>query len=308
MTTLGFVGLGAMGSRVAGRLLDAGHPVYGTNRTQAKAEPLVERGLVWCDTPREVAEAAAVVFSMVTDDAGLEAIASGPDGMLAGLSAGKIWVDMSTVSPGASASLAERVNALGATMLDAPVSGSVREAEGGRLTIMVGGDEAAFAAVAPLLHELGPAVKHIGPNGQGLRLKLAINISLVAQVLAFSEGALLAERGGIPRELAVDVMAESSIGSPLLRGRAPLIVELPDGAWFDVELAHKDIRLALATARSEGVPLPSAGLADDWLTLAAALGYGHRDVAALYSVLAQSAATSGEEAETSPSGSLGSGE
>jgi 3-hydroxyisobutyrate dehydrogenase-like beta-hydroxyacid dehydrogenase len=287
MTTVGFVGLGAMGSRVAGRLLDAGHPVYGTNRTQAKAAPLVERGLVWRDTPREVAEAASVVFSMVTDDAGLEAVASGPDGMLADLSAGKIWVDMSTVSPGASASLAERVRALGATMLDAPVSGSVREAEGGTLTIMVGGDEAAFAAVEPVLRELGSVVRHIGPNGQGLRLKLAINISLVAQVLAFSEGALLAERGGIPRELAVEVMAESSIGSPLLRGRAPLILDLPDDAWFDVELAHKDIRLALATAQREGVPLPSAGLADEWLTTAASLGYGHRDVASLFAVLAR---------------------
>jgi 3-hydroxyisobutyrate dehydrogenase-like beta-hydroxyacid dehydrogenase len=298
MTTIGFVGLGAMGGRVAGRLLDAGHPVYGTNRTKAKAAPLVERGLVWCDSPREVAEAATVVFSMVTDDAALEAIASGPDGMLAGLSAGKIWVDMSTVSPEASASLAKRARALGPTLLDAPVSGSVREAEGGRLTIMVGGDGGAFAAVEPLLRELGQVVRHIGPNGQGLRLKLAINISLAAQMLAFSEGVLLAERGGIARELAVEVMAESSIGSPLLRGRASLVLDLPDDAWFDVELAHKDIRLALATGRRDRVPLPMAGLTDDWLTTAASLGYGHRDIAALYAVLAHCAATGPEPADS----------
>jgi 3-hydroxyisobutyrate dehydrogenase-like beta-hydroxyacid dehydrogenase len=188
-------------------------------------------------------------------------------------------------------------------MFDAPVSGSVREAEGGTLTIMVGGDEAAFAAVEPLLRELGSVVRHIGPNGQGLRLKLAINVSLAAQMLAFSEGVLLAERGGIVRELAVEVMAGSSIGSPFLRGRTPLVLDLPDDAWFDVELAHKDIRLALATAQRDGVPLPSAGLVDGWLTTAASLGYGHRDVAALYSVLAQSAATSSERAETSVSGS-----
>jgi 3-hydroxyisobutyrate dehydrogenase-like beta-hydroxyacid dehydrogenase len=292
MTSVGFVGLGAMGGRVAGRLLAAGHPVYGTNRTKAKATPLIERGLTWRDTPREVAEAASVVFSMVTDDAGLEAIASGPDGMLAGLSAGKIWIDMSTVSPEASASLAERARTLGAVMLDAPVSGSVREAEGGTLTIMVGGDESAFAAVEPLLRELGPVVRHIGPNGLGLRLKLAINVSLAAQMLAFSEGVLLAERGGIARELAVEVMAGSSIGSPFLRGRAPLVLELPDDAWFDVELAHKDIRLALATAQRDGVPLPEAGLVDEWLTIAASLGYGHRDVAALYAVLAERAEAS----------------
>ena len=194
---------------------------------------------------------------------------------------------MSTVSPAASSAMAERVRALGAAMLDAPVSGSVREAEAGTLTIMVGGDEQAFAAVEPLLGELGQVVRHIGPNGQGLRLKLAVNISLAAQMLAFSEGVLLAERGGIGRELAVEVMAESAIGSPFLRGRAPLVLDLPDEAWFDVELAHKDIRLALATGQRDGVPLPSAVLADEWLTKAATLGYGHRDVASLFAVLAR---------------------
>jgi 3-hydroxyisobutyrate dehydrogenase-like beta-hydroxyacid dehydrogenase len=287
MTVVGFVGLGAMGGRIAGRLLAAGHEVHATNRTKVKAAPLVERGLVWRETPREVAEAVSVVFSMVTDDAALEAISAGADGLLAGLSADHVWVDMSTVSPAASSALAEQARALGAAMLDAPVSGSVHEAEGGGLTIMVGGDEEPFAAVEPLLRELGPVVRHIGPNGQGLRLKLAINISLAAQMLAFSEGALLAERGGIARELAVEVMAESAIGSPFLRGRAPLVLELPQEAWFDVELAHKDIRLALATAQRDELPLPSAALADEWLTTAASLGYGRRDIAALYAVLAQ---------------------
>ncbi len=287
MTAIGFVGLGAMGGRIAGRLLAAGHEVYGTNRTAAKTAPLVERGLTWRDTPREVAEAAAVVFSMVTDDAALEAIASGPDGLLAGLAAGKVWVDMSTVSPAASRTLAERARGLGAAMLDAPVSGSVHEAEGGSLTIMVGGGEDAFALVEPLLHELGSVVRHIGTNGQGVRLKLALNISLAAQMLAFSEGVLLAERGGIKRELAVEVMAESAIGSPFLRGRSPLLLDLPDEAWFDVELAHKDIRLALATGQRDDVPLPSAALAEEWLTTATSLGYGRRDIASVFEVLAR---------------------
>ena len=289
MTTIGFVGLGAMGGRIAGRLLASGHPMVGWNRTKLKAEPLLELGLVWRDTPREVAETAELVFSMVTDDAALEAIAAGPDGLLAGLAAGKIWVDMSTVSPKASAAVAEQARALGTAMLDAPVSGSVREAETGTLTIMVGGDGEAFAALEPLLHELGSAVRHIGANGQGLLLKLAVNVSLAAQMLAFSEGVLLAERGGIARELAVEVMAGSAIGSPFLRGRAPLVLDLPDEAWFDVGLAHKDIRLALATGSREHVPLPSAALADDWFTKATSLGYGHRDVASLLSVLAKDA-------------------
>jgi 3-hydroxyisobutyrate dehydrogenase-like beta-hydroxyacid dehydrogenase len=288
MTAVGFVGLGAMGGRVAGRLLAAGHDVYGTNRTPERAAALVERGLVWRDKPREVAEAAGVLFSMVTDDAALEAITSGADGLVAGLSTGKLWVDMSTVSPATSIALAKQARSRGASLLDAPVSGSVHEAEEGRLTIMVGGDVHAFAAVEPLLRELGPVVRHIGPNGDGLRLKLAVNISLAAQMLAFSEGVLLAERGGIARELAVEVIAESAVGSPFLHGRAPLVLQLPDEAWFDVALAHKDIRLALATGQRDAVPLPSATLVDQWLAKADDLGYARRDVAALYEVLARS--------------------
>jgi 3-hydroxyisobutyrate dehydrogenase-like beta-hydroxyacid dehydrogenase len=291
MTTIGFVGLGAMGGRIAGRLLASGHPLAGWNRTRARSVPLIEQGFVWRDTPRAVAETAEIVFSMVTDDAALNAIAAGPDGLFAGLSAGKIWVDMSTVSPRTSSALAEQARMIGAAMIDAPVSGSVHEAETGTLTIMVGGDDQAFAAVEPLLHEVGSAVRHVGMNGQGLLLKLAVNVSLAAQMLAFSEGVLLAERGGIPRELVVEVMEASSIASPFLRGRAPLVLDLPDEAWFDVELAHKDIRLALATGTSEHVPLPSAGLADEWFTKATSLGYGHRDVASLFAVLAETGST-----------------
>ena len=141
MSNIGFVGLGTMGGRIAGRLLASGHQVHGTNRTVAKARPLIDRGLRWHATPREVAAAADIVFSMVSDDAALEAVTAGPDGILAGLTPGKVYVDMSTVSPEASVAIAERVRAIGARMLDAPVSGSVPQAETGTLTIMVGGDE-----------------------------------------------------------------------------------------------------------------------------------------------------------------------
>jgi 3-hydroxyisobutyrate dehydrogenase-like beta-hydroxyacid dehydrogenase len=288
MSTIGFVGLGAMGSRIAGRLLDAGHQVYGTNRTAAKAQPLIERGLIWVDTPREVAASADVVFSMVTDDEALDVITSAPDGILAGLEAGKVYVDMSTVSPQASRDTAERVRARGAQMLDAPVSGSIPQAEAGTLAIMVGGDEQAFAVVEPLLRELGQAVTHIGSNGQGLVLKLAINISLAVQTLAFSEGLLLAERSGVDAELAAEVMSSSSIGSPMLKARIPLLLHLPEHAWFDVELMQKDIRLALETGEELHVPLPSAGVADEMLTRARELGYAHRDLASLHDVLAAS--------------------
>jgi 3-hydroxyisobutyrate dehydrogenase-like beta-hydroxyacid dehydrogenase len=297
MSSVGFVGLGAMGGRIAGRLLASGHEVHGTNRTVAKAQPLIDHGLRWQATPQEVTAAADIVFSMVSDDAALEAITAGPDGILAGLAPGKVYVDMSTVGPDASVAIAERVRSSGAWMLDAPVSGSVPQAETGTLTIMVGGEDAAFRVVEPLLRELGRTVTHVGESGQGLLLKLAINISLAVQTLAFSEGLLLAERGGIEPRLAARVMSESAIGSPMLQSRVPLLLDLPERAWFDVQLMHKDIRLALQAATGLGVTLPSAATADGMLATARELGYGERDIAALHRVLGRLSGTATDEHE-----------
>jgi 3-hydroxyisobutyrate dehydrogenase-like beta-hydroxyacid dehydrogenase len=285
-TTIGFVGLGHMGGNMASRFLHAGYTVYGEDRSRDQAQPLADEGLRWCDTPRAVAEAADVILTSVPNDAVLDQVASGPDGILAGIAADEIWIDMSTVSPRASRDMAERVRARGATMLDAPVSGSVPQVQAGTLTIMVGGDEQAYARVEPILRELGTPT-HVGENGQGLALKLAINISLAVQMLAFSEGLVLAERAGIDRELAKDVMTQSPIGSPMLKARADLIFDLPDEAWFDVSFMQKDIGLALETARELRVTMPSAMAADKVLKVAAGLGYEHRDIAALYEVVGQ---------------------
>lgn len=282
---VGFVGLGHMGGNMVARLLAAGLTVYGEDRSPEHAQQLVHDGLQWRATPREVANAAEIVFTSLPDDGVLEQVATGPDGLLAGLAPGKIWVDMSTVSPAASRSLAERVKALGAEMLDAPVSGSIPQVQTGTLTIMVGGDADAYTRVEPVLRELGTPT-HVGSNGQGLVLKLAINISLAVQMLAFAEGLLMAERAGIERELAVGVMTESPIGSPMLKARAPLVLDLPETAWFDVGLMQKDVALALDTARQLRIPLPSAAAADQVLTAARASGYEHRDLAALFEVLA----------------------
>ena len=288
MSSVGFVGLGAMGSRLAGRLLDAGNELYATNRTKPKAQPLIERGMQWRDSPREVAAAAEVVFSMVTDDAALEAITAGPDGILAGLEHGKLYVDMSTVSPRSSRRIAEQVGLGGAQMLDAPVSGSIPQAESGTLAIFVGGSDEAFVSAAPLLRELGQTVTHLGANGQGLLLKLAVNISLAVQPLAFSEGLLLAERGGIDPGLAAEAMSSSSIGSPMLKARVPLLLDLPEQAWFDVAMMNKDIQLAREAADELAVPLPTADAAREMLARAIELCYAHRDLAAVHEVLAKS--------------------
>ena len=286
MTTLGFVGLGHMGGNMAVRFLGAGYTVYGETRHRGEVQELEREGLLWRDTPREIAEAADVVLTSVPNDGALEDVASGPDGILAGLGEGKVWVDVSTVSPQVSRDLAQQVRERGAAMLDAPVSGSVPQVQTGTLTIMVGGDEHAYTRVEPILRELGTP-NHIGENGQGLVLKLAINISLAVQMLAFAEGLLLADRAGIDRKRAVEVMTESPIGSPMLKARADLVLDLPDEAWFDVGLLQKDVVLALDTARQLGVPLLSPAAADEVLTLARAAGYEHRDIAALFEVLAQ---------------------
>jgi len=287
--TIGFVGLGRMGGNMAARLLAAGYAVYGEELHREAAQHLVDEGLRWRDTPRELAEAVDIVFTSVPNDQALEDVASGPDGILAGLAAGKTWVDVSTASPQASIDLAERVRAQGATMLDAPVSGSVPEVQAGTLTIMVGGDEDAFRRVEPILRELGTP-EYIGANGQGLAVKLAINLSLAVQMLAFAEGLLLAERSGVDPQRALDVMTESAIGSPMLKARAAIVLDPPDEAWFDMTLMQKDVELALDAARRLEIPVPTAERADEMLKRARSLGYERRDIAAFFQLLEELAA------------------
>jgi len=287
MANLGYVGLGVMGGRMASRLLDKGHSVTGHNRTRSKAEWLVERGMRWADSPRAVAEAADVVFVMVTNSSALEAVASGPDGLLAGLGAGKLLVDMSTVSPAVSRALAVKVRATGADMVDAPVSGSVVTLEAGKLSVMVGGAPAAFERVRPVLLDVGPKVTHVGDNGLALVMKIAANLSLAVQMLAFSEGVLLAEKSGIRREVAVDVLTHSAIASPMVQYRGPMVLGLPDEAWFDVNMMQKDMLLALDLGRQLDVPLPTTAVANEFLTAARGMGLAKEDFAVVFKVLAR---------------------
>jgi 3-hydroxyisobutyrate dehydrogenase len=290
MQTIGFIGLGNMGGNMAARYLAAGYTVYGESRKQEAAQALIDQGLNWAKTPREIAEQADVVMTSLPDDKVLETVASGADGIIAGLSAGKLWADLSTITPSTSRRLAARAReeAPGAQMLDTPVSGSVPQVKSGTLTIMAGGDEEAYARLEPVLRVLGTPSR-VGENGQGLVLKLAINISLAVQMLAFSEGLLLAERDGIDPQLAAKVMTESPIGSPMLKARVPLVLDLPEETWFDVSLMHKDIRLARQAGDELAAALPSATLADEILGKAEELGYAHRDIAILHQVLAQGA-------------------
>ena len=287
MANLGFVGLGVMGSRMVKRLLQAGHAVTGYNRTKSKAQWLLDAGMRWADTPAAVARVAEIVFTMVTDTNALKAVASGPDGILAGLGSGKIYVDMSTVSPAASRDLAAQVAATGAQMLDAPVSGSVSTLEEGKLTFMVGGARAAFERVEPILKAIGRKATHVGDNGLAVVMKIATNLSLAVQMLAFSEGLLLAEKGGIARETAVEVLLNSVIASPMVKYRGPFVLKMPDEAWFDVNMMQKDLLLALEMGRSLDVPLPTTAVTNEMLTAARGMGLEKKDFAVLFEVLAK---------------------
>ena len=276
-----------MGGRMAKRLLDAGHSIVGFNRTRLKAQWLLDSGMTWGKSPRAVTESAEVTFSMVTNTSALRNIAEGPDGFLAGLSAGKIHVDMSTVSPAYSQELAKQVKAYGAMLLDAPVSGSVITLEEGKLSIMVGGDLAVFEKVKPILLDIGPKVTHVGANGLAVTMKIATNLSLAVQMLAFSEGLLIAEKSGIRREVAVEVLTNSVIASPMVKYRGPFVLQMPEEAWFNVNMMQKDMNLALELGRQLDVPMPTTAVTNEFLTAARGLGLEQQDFAAVFSVLAR---------------------
>ena len=287
MPALGFIGLGAMGGRMAKRLLDAGHPVMGWNRTRAKAQWLVDAGMKLLGSPREVAEASDIVFSMLTDSAALSAVAHGPDGILSGLRRGAILAEMSTVSPAATRALGDEVAERGAAMLDAPVSGSPVTLERGELSIMVGGDPAVLERARPFLAAIGPTITHVGPLGLAVTMKIATNLGLAVQMLAFSEAVLIAEKAGIARELAVEALLRSVVASPMLKYRGPFVLGMPAPGWFGVAMMQKDLELALELGRSLAVPLPATALAEEMLTAARGLGLAGYDFAVLFDVLAQ---------------------
>jgi 3-hydroxyisobutyrate dehydrogenase len=285
MANLGFVGLGVMGSEMVLRLLAKGHSVTGYNRSKGKAKRLIEKNMKWAESPREVGASADVIFVMVTNSAALEAVMEGAEGVLAGLSSGKVLIDMSTVSPAFSREMAEKVRVKGADMVDAPVSGSVITLQEGKLSVMVGGHKATFERVQGLLQDIGPKVTYVGENGLALVIKIAANLSLAVQMMAFSEGVLLAEKSGIAREVAVEVLTNSAIASPMIKYRGPFVLKLPDEAWFNVNMMQKDMLLALELGRALDVPMPTTAISNEFLTAARGMGLVEEDFAVMFDVL-----------------------
>ena len=276
---IGFIGLGAMGLGIVPRLLAAGHAVAGWNRTREKAAPLLQAGMRWAASPREAAQQSEIVFSIVTDAAAVHSVALGENGIIAGLEINGVYLDMSTISPDASRAVSSEFARAGRIMLDAPISGSPVTLAQGKASIMVGGDRASFERVKPVLLDIGAKATYIGESGLAVQMKLAINLVLMVEVIAFGEGIALAEKGGVAREVAVEAMLNSVVASPVLGYRGPFILEgkMPAQPLADVTLQQKDMTLVLELARKSGATTPLAAAANEMMNACRGLGLDHHD-------------------------------
>jgi 3-hydroxyisobutyrate dehydrogenase-like beta-hydroxyacid dehydrogenase len=297
---VGIVGLGDMGGGMAERLLAAGFPLTGWNRTRSKAERFAEGGMTHAATPREVAERSDLIISMVTDNAALDAVLEGPDGVLAGLQPGSIFAEMSTTSPTRVRALAERVAERGAQLLDAPVLGSILTLRQGNLLVMVGGPRDAYERAEPAFAAIGSTVRHVGEVGQAKALKLAANLNLAVQVVAFSEGIVLAEKMGVDRTVALETLLGGVIASPALKYRMPFVLQPPDYAWFDVSMIQKDLQLALDLGRELGTPLGTGASAQEAFSAARGFGYTKEDFAVVFHAVAKAAGIERDPASIPP--------
>jgi 3-hydroxyisobutyrate dehydrogenase-like beta-hydroxyacid dehydrogenase len=275
-----------MGAGMVPRLLAAGHTVIGWNRTKGKAESLIKTGMDWADSPAEVAGQSEVVFSIVTDAAAVRQVALGPDGIITGLSAEGIYADISTIAPDDSRAIAAEFSRAGLTMLDAPISGSPVTLAAGKASIMVGGDKNAFERLRPVLLDIGAKATYIGGNGLAEQMKLAINLVLMVEVIAFGEGIALAEKGGVTREVAVEAMLNSVAASPVLGYRGPFILEgnMPEVPLADVNLQQKDMLLVLELGRKLGSPVLLAAAANEMMNACRGLGLDHHDFVTAHEV------------------------
>jgi len=283
---IGFIGLGAMGAGIVLRLIKAGHTVTGWNRTKSKGDLLIKTGLQWADSPREVASSSEIVFSIVTDSNAVRDVALGENGIIAGLSKDSLYLDMSTIAPDASRAIANEFKSSGLTMLDGPLSGSTVTLEAGKVSFMVGGARNAFERVKPVLLDIGAKAVYIGGNGMAAQMKLAVNLVLMVEVIAFGEGVALAEKGGVSREVAVEAMLNSVAASPVLGYRGPFILEggMPETPLADVNLQQKDMLLVLEQGRKLGSPVPLAAAANEMMNACRGLGIDHRDFVTAHEV------------------------
>jgi 3-hydroxyisobutyrate dehydrogenase len=282
---IGFIGLGIMGRPMAEHLLRAGHPLRIHTRTAAKAQPLLQQGAVWCESPHAVASQCDLLITIVTDTPDVEAVLFGPQGAAAALRRGACVVDMSTISPDATRLFAQRLAQQGVVLLDAPVTGGDVGATNATLTIMVGGEAAALARVRPVLEKLGRRVVHVGPSGSGQMLKACNQILCAVNMIAVCEALTLAGRSGLDLKLALETLASGAGGSWALANLGPKIVAGDLAPAFKIALIQKDLRSVQAAAQTLGVPLPGTALAQQLFRAVEAEGGGELGTQAMIRAL-----------------------
>jgi 3-hydroxyisobutyrate dehydrogenase-like beta-hydroxyacid dehydrogenase len=279
MAQLGFLGLGIMGYPMARQLLQAGHEVALWTHSAAKARELAKEGKgTACATPKDVAQRADYIFYCVGNSAMSKTVAAGPDGLLAGIRPGSITADCSTISPMVSREIHAAFSAKGAHFLDAPCTGSKAGAEGAKLTFMIGGDKAAFDRMTPYFEIMGKRLYHCGGAGMGLEAKLTQNLILGNLMLAFAEGMVLAVKSGVPPELMLDILDNSAAKSGLVSAKAPAVLARDFTTNFSTKWLHKDIGLALDSAKAKGLALPLTAITEQMLQAAISKGWGDDDM------------------------------
>ena len=284
-TKLAFIGLGIMGLPMAGHLLAAGHQLTLHSRTQSKAQPLLAIGAVWADSPRAAAQSADVVFLCVTDTPDVQAVLLGPGGVIEAARPGLIVVDHSTISPSATRYMANQLAHKQTILLDSPVSGGDVGARNATLSIMVGGDEAAFKTVEPLLRHMGKTITHCGPSGAGQLTKLVNQILVSVTNLAVSEALVFAKNNGLDAEKTVAALSGGAAGSWQLANLGPRMLKGDFAPGFTIDLQQKDLRLVLEAAASAKTPLPALALVHQLFTSAQAAGRGKDGTQALFAVI-----------------------
>jgi 3-hydroxyisobutyrate dehydrogenase len=284
-TRVAFIGMGIMGLPMAGHLLAAGHRVTVNTRTKAKAEPILAKGAAWADSPRQAADGAEVVFVCVTDTPDVKDVLLADDGVIVAARDGMIVVDHSTISPSATREMAGELAKKGSTLLDAPVSGGDVGARNATLSIMVGGDEAAFRKVEPLLKTMGKTITHCGPSGTGQLTKLVNQILVSVTNLAVSEALVFARKNGLDAQRTLEAVGGGAAGSWQLANLGPRMLKGDFAPGFMIDLQQKDLRLVLEAAGLAKTPLPALALVHQLFTSAQAAGKGREGTQALFSVI-----------------------
>lgn len=285
MRNIGFIGLGLMGREMSRRLLEGGYSLIVWNRTKEKAEPLVKAGAKWADSPKAVAQSSDVVITMVTDSAAVEAVVCGKNGILEGAHPGLILIDMSSIAPEMSRSIAARAKEKGVVMLDAPVTGNPKVAAEGKLGIMVGGPQETFEVCKPVFEKMGVKIIHVGENGKGTTLKLINNLIMGIAIQAVAEALVLAKKAGIDPVKVMEITSVGGARTGAMETRGPKMIRHDFTPGFSLNNMYKDLSTAMKLADEVGAVLPAGSITREIVKAAKSQGKGEMEASVVITVM-----------------------